>query len=65
MTNYKYIYDNRHIKNYTDVMTDDGYVGMAIIYTVCPRSLDPSHIVSYYKTHAKTFWTYSTVAGLW
>ena len=29
-------------------MTDDGYVGMAIIYTVCPRSLDPFHMAAYY-----------------
>ena len=27
--------------------------------TICPRSLDPLHIVSYYNKLVKTSWTYS------
>ena len=30
------------------------------LYTVCPRSLDPNCIVTYYINLAKTSWTHST-----
>ena len=29
--------------------------------TVCPRSLDPFHKVTYYMRRVKTFWTYSSI----
>ena len=31
----------------------------AKVFTVCPRSLDPCYIVSYYIKWVKTSWTYS------